>query len=187
MNKDYLTVKEYAEIRGCSTQYVYKLLQTTLQPFVETVDNRKCLKIEVLNTEVANQVANKSTKKVEKFATNSTIDIDNISNTFEPSSSSNEEELKRINKRNEEIIDELREQMKQKDAQIIELSNHIAEQSTKIAELFDNNQKLQLNYQLLLSEGNNVDFTENETQSTDVEIIEDEKPKRKGFFNFFFK
>ena len=183
---DYV-LKEYAEIGGCSTQYVYKLLQTTLQPFVETVDNRKCLKIEVLNTEVANQVANKSTKKVEKFATNSTIDIDNISNTFEPSSSSNEEELKRINKRNEEIIDELREQMKQKDAQIIELSNHIAEQSTKIAELFDNNQKLQLNYQLLLSEGNNVDFTENETQSTDVEIIEDEKPKRKGFFNFFFK
>ena len=38
MEKEYLTVKEYAEIKGCSSQYVYRLLQTKLQPFVVLVE-----------------------------------------------------------------------------------------------------------------------------------------------------
>lgn len=149
MNKEYLTVKEYAEIKGCSTQYVYKLLQTKLQPFVELVEGRKVLKIEVLEDSVANQVANKSTKVANSFAT----ELQTENNTPSSSDKINEEELLKDKRRNEELIDDLRAQIKEKDEQIKNQSEHIIELSNRITELFDNNQKLQLNYQYLLGNG----------------------------------
>ena len=33
MEKEYLTVKEFAAAAGCSTQYIYKILGTHLKPY----------------------------------------------------------------------------------------------------------------------------------------------------------
>ena len=176
MEKEFLTVKEYAEIKGCSTQYVYKLLQTKLQPFVEVVEGRKLINASVLDTDVANQPTN---------ATNKHNQVANDVAT--PSSFEVEEELKRINKRNEDIIDDLRAQLKEKDAQIKEQSEHIVELSSKIAELFNNNQQLQLNYQLLLGDGKTKQYEEVNVEGASAEEIIEEEPKKKSFFSRFFK
>lgn len=141
MKKDYLTIKEVAEKVGVSYQAVYKRLNSTLKDYVVKVEGRKLLKPEVLNEFNLTQSSTvKSTK-------NSTVEDD-----FKPSSL-DENEMKRINKRNEDIIDDLRSQIKEKDDQIKQQSEHIIELSGRITELFENNQKLQLNYQLLLGEG----------------------------------
>ena len=47
--KKYITVSQYAKIKGISNQAVYKQLNNKLKEFVILVDNKKCLKIEVLN------------------------------------------------------------------------------------------------------------------------------------------
>lgn len=197
MDKEYLTIKEYAKLKGISTQYVYKLLPTKLQPYVATVANRKCLKSQALEVEFATKVGNNSCKLETDFVNNSATvaNSDNISSSY-----SNEEEFKRINNRNEQIIDDLREQLKEKDKQLNELTNHIAEQSLKIAELFENNQKLQLNYQLLLSdvkeqETDDININsdelnntiENDNISSAIYENAEEKPKKKSIFSIFFK
>lgn len=62
MEKDYLTIAEAAAIAGVSTQAIYKRLQTTLQPYVATVDGKKALRAEaidvLLQPPVTNQVTN---------------------------------------------------------------------------------------------------------------------------------
>ena len=47
-NNKYLTIKEYAEIRGVSVSAVYKRLSTSLQPYVKTIEGKKVLKYQVL-------------------------------------------------------------------------------------------------------------------------------------------
>lgn len=55
--KEYITISEYAEIKGISKQAVYKQLKNKLKPFLIVVESKKCLKIEVLN-EVEKQSLN---------------------------------------------------------------------------------------------------------------------------------
>ena len=50
--KQYITVAEYAEIKGISKQAVYKQLNNKLKDYVEIVENKKCLKISVLEGSV---------------------------------------------------------------------------------------------------------------------------------------
>ena len=45
---EYITVAEYAKIKGVSSQAVYKQLNNKLKDYVEIVENKKCLKISVL-------------------------------------------------------------------------------------------------------------------------------------------
>lgn len=52
MGKEYLTVAEYAEIKGISKQAVYKQLNNKLNNYVETVEGKKCLKISVLKEDI---------------------------------------------------------------------------------------------------------------------------------------
>lgn len=66
MNKEYITVKEFAEILGVSTQYVYKQLNNKLQPYCKVVGNKKMLKKSAISvlakkedaTEVVQQLNN---------------------------------------------------------------------------------------------------------------------------------
>lgn len=55
--KDYITVSQYAEIKGISKQAVYKQLNNKLNNFVKLVDGKKCLDISVL-TEVEQEKVN---------------------------------------------------------------------------------------------------------------------------------
>ena len=50
--KQYITVAEYAEIKGISKQAVYKQLNNKLKDYVEIVENKKCLKISVLEENI---------------------------------------------------------------------------------------------------------------------------------------
>lgn len=176
MEKEYLSVKEYAEIKGCSTQYVYRILQTKLQPYVVVVEGKKCLKIEVLDKEETNQ------------PTNSTNQTNQVANEgFKSSSSSNFEEMKRINERNENLIDDLRAQLKEKDAQLSQLNEKVISLFETNQRLMENNQQLQLNYQLLLGDGKIKQYEEVNVEGASAEEIVEEEPKRKGFFSRFFK
>lgn len=176
MEKEYLSVKEYAEIKGCSTQYVYRILQTKLQPYVIVVEGKKCLKIEVLDREETNQ------------PTNSTNQTNQVANEgFKSSSSSNFEEMKRINERNENLIDDLRAQLKEKDAQLSQLNEKVISLFETNQRLMENNQQLQLNYQLLLGDGKIKQYEEVNVEGASAEEVVEEEPKRKGFFSRFFK
>ena len=176
MEKEYLSVKEYAEIKGCSTQYVYRILQTKLQPYVIVVEGKKCLKIEVLDREETNQ------------PTNSTNQTNQVANEgFKSSSSINFEEMKRINERNENLIDDLRAQLKEKDAQLSQLNEKVISLFETNQRLMENNQQLQLNYQLLLGDGKIKQYEEVNVEGASAEEIVEEEPKRKGFFSRFFK
>ncbi len=184
MEKKYLTVKEVADKAGVSYQAVYKRLNTTLKKYVVLVEGRKLLRSEVLS-----EFGHSRKSTVEE-------EIEPSSKQNKPSSSFNEEEYKRLNARNEQMIDELRAQIQEKDEQIKKQSDHIIDLSNKIAELFDNNQKLQLNYQLLLSEGDkdkdiievDPDSAPGDEEDQDKKIDQDDKEKdeRKGFFQRLF-
>ena len=176
MDKEYISVKQYAQLKGVSPQSVYKQLSTKLSTYVVMVGNRKMLKKEVLETldlkgveSSLNQVDNQVDNQVEKLAT-----------------SFNNEELIRINKRNEEIIDQLRAEIAEKDKQIKEQSEHIVQLSDRVATLFENSQKIEFSYQLLLNEKNQ----DNKNDDIDNIIIEDKedevKPEKKSFFRRLF-
>lgn len=209
MDKEYLSVKEYAKIKGVSTQYVYRLLQTKLQTFVVVVDGRKYLKSEVLRSDEI-EVANQETNQETKFATKVANQVENSKRDDKASSSSISEDKERI-KKNEEVIESLRAQLiekdnqlkekdeylREKDSQIKEQTEQIINLSNKITELFENNQKLQLNYQLLLSNNTDIKYEdvneedeEQSTQAQDVSIDEpiEEIPKKnkRSWFKWFF-
>lgn len=176
MNKEKLTIKEVADTVGVSYQAIYKRLNSTLKNYVVVENGRKLLKSEVLSEFDLTQ---SSTVKSTKSST--------VKEDFKPSSSNNanEEELLKDKRRNEELIDDLRAQIKEKDEQIKNQSEHIIELSNRITELFDNNQKLQLNYQLLLGNGteqNNeeVNIKENVEGARPYEEVKKEST-RKGF------
>ena len=174
--KDYYTIKEYAEIKGCTSQYIYRIAHTKLKPYVIEVEGKLCIKKEALE-EISNQSTNKETNQP------NTVE----SGTDKASSFTYEEEIRRINKRNEEIIDELRAEIKDRDARIKEQTDQIVSLSSQITELFRNNQQLQLNYQLLLSDNTNKNYEEvNEEGASAEEVIQTDR-KRKGFFSRFFK
>lgn len=122
-NKDYLTISEYAKIKGCSTSAVYKRLSTTLQPFTTMVDGKKALKIEVLQYD---------DKK--KYST-----VDN-----QPSSTP----LQPEKKENEEVISSLLRQLEEKDKQLGEKDKQISE----LHKLLDQQQQLQLQTQKQLDD-----------------------------------
>lgn len=56
--KEYLTVKEFAEVAGVSTQSVYKRLATSLQPYVKEVANQRMLNIRALQDVYGIEVGN---------------------------------------------------------------------------------------------------------------------------------
>ena len=47
-NRDYITVKELAEIQGVSVQSIYQRFNTTLKPYIKVIKGKKCLDIKVL-------------------------------------------------------------------------------------------------------------------------------------------
>ena len=49
LNKNYITVSQYAEIKGISKQAVYKRLNNQLKDSLIMVDKQKCIKIEALS------------------------------------------------------------------------------------------------------------------------------------------
>jgi len=155
MNDNLLTVKQVAEIAGVSTQYIYKRLNDSLQPFVVQLDNKKLLK---------------STVITEFFENIPPPDINRDNDDF---ISYLKEEITLKNKQlddKDKIIQNKEEQIKDKDRQIEEMANTAAELSERIAVLFENSQQLQQTQQLL------------EAQNAQNEMV---KPKKSFFARLF--
>lgn len=73
MEKKFISVSEYATIKGISKQAVYKQLNNKLKEFVVMVENKKLLDIAVLTAEELNQVEqllNQPLNQVEQPADN---------------------------------------------------------------------------------------------------------------------
>jgi len=187
-NKEYLTIKEYATIKGCSTQFVYKAIKDKLADYVEVIDGKKYLKISVLGDEFSKSPTNPQSKVDNQVANQ--IDNQVANQNANPSSSTLEKELIRVNARNEELIDSLREEIKAKDAQLTQLNEKIISLFETNQRLLENNQQLQLNYQMLLGDGKEKQFVEVDEQGARVveepENKEEEKQKKKGFFSWLF-
>lgn len=189
MSSDYITVKEYATIKGCSTQYVYKLLATKLVDYVEIVNGKKCLKISVLDADFSKSPTNSKSEVANQVDNRVANQVDNQVATT--SSSAFEEELKRINARNESLIDDLRNEIKEKDAQLSQMNEKLVSLFETNQRLMENNQRLQLNFQMLLGDGKNIQTDEEvEVQGARVEeeteTVPEEKPKKKGFLSWLF-
>lgn len=184
-NKEYYTIKEYAELKGVSVQSVYKKLNGTFKPYVEMVEGRKVLKREVLE-ENRSTFKHSTPLNVEneglKVEKNDSLPCTNI----DEASSSTHAEILRINKRNEELIDDLRAQLKEKDAQIKEMNEKVISLFETNQRLMENNQKLQLNYQLLLGDGKIAEDEEVDIQGAQVVEEPEKEPEKKGFFSRLF-
>ena len=116
MGKEYLTVAEYAEIKGISKQAVYKQLNNKLNNYVETVEGKKCLKISILEENI------------------------------QPNSTKVEQPIQPISTEVEQPIQPFLEaQIKEKDKTIDSLLRQIEalqEQNTRLTELLHNSQVL---------------------------------------------
>ena len=200
MENEYLTISEYSKIMGVSYQATYKKLNGTLKPYVEVVNGRKVLKKSILNdafltpTSTLNLNANeRSLNDFERSETQGSQRRD----VGSPSAST-QTEIERINRRNEEIIDDLRQQIKDKDIQIAEMSSKIANLSETHQRLVENNQTLQLRYQMLIEEKENkkdinlnAETVEESVDDAEVDnsgapTPEENKPEKKGFFQRLF-
>ena len=71
---EYITVSEYAKIKGVSVQSVYKQLNNRLKPFLIMVENKKCLKSTVLE-----ELKNDNSTKVEQPFNNFSTEVLNQS------------------------------------------------------------------------------------------------------------
>lgn len=178
MNKDYLTIKEYADLRGVSVSSVYKRLNTTLQQYLREVENRKVLDIKVLEAEGIKP----SNEKVEEVA----------STPLQPNTSIIEKELDIKNKQIEKLTDQiekLQEDNRKKD-------EFIQEQSRKLTELLEQSNILLQNNQLLLAQQNEAEQKEIVPEAEDIEesavsveaeLHDREQPQKQSWFSKLFK
>ena len=158
-NNKYLTIKEYAEIRGVSVSAVYKRLSTSLQPYVETIEGKKVLKYQVLFDEGLNDYSTPSNELPQ------------------PSSTSFwEEQLREKDKQ----IERLQEELRRAAASADEKDKYIQEQGRRLAELLEQSNKLQENNQVLIGLANDYKAKLEEGSSSNSN-------EKKGFFRRLFK
>lgn len=132
MTDELLTIKEVAQRAGVSTQAIYQRLDKDLNPYLQVVDNKKCLKIEVL------ELFSKSSLQEHCKEDYQALDKD-LQSDFQA------------------VIETLREQLSQKDKQIetlqgelMEQNAHVRKQSEKLVALVEQVNELQRNNQILL-------------------------------------
>ena len=138
MGKEYLTIAEYAEIKGISKQAVYKQLNNKLKDYVEIVENKKRLKISVLEENIQPH----STKVEQPIQPIST----KVEQPIQPISTEVEQPIQPISTEVEQPIQPFLEaQIKEKDKTIDSLLRQIEalqEQNTRLTELLHNSQVL---------------------------------------------
>lgn len=170
-NKEYITIKEYAELRGVSVSSVYKRLSTTLQNYVGEVEGKKVLKYQVIideGLEGVEDVLLEGSSTVEKeqnsINSNKTIQILTM-------------QLKEKDKQIERLQEDLRRAAVSSD----EKDKYIQEQGRRLAELLEQSNKLHENNQVLIGLANDYKAKLEEGSSSTVES------EKKGFFHSLFK
>lgn len=116
-NREYITVKELAELQGVSVQSIYQRLNTTLKPYIKIIKGRKCLDISVLGEVYGEDV--KGFKQDFKQDLNKDLKGDSTVNLLK------------------ETLETLRQQLEQKDRQIAELTKSLQFEQGKSKSLED--------------------------------------------------
>lgn len=170
MKKDYLTIKEYAEIRGVSVSSVYKRLSTTLQNYVGEVEGQKVLKYQVIIDEGLEGVEEVSLEGC------STVEQEQNSTNYDKIIQLLTMQLKEKDKQIERLQEDLRRAAVSSD----EKDKYIQEQGRRLAELLEQSNKLQENNQVLIGLANDYKTKlEEGTSSAGGE--------KKSFFHSLFK
>jgi hypothetical protein len=192
MNNDLLTVKEVSEITGFSKQSIYQQLEKNLKKYVVLVENKTRLSSLVITEyygldlksieKALNRAENNSINRFKNSQSKST-EIKRVFKLKSTYSSNKKDSQKPENKEIvyfQELVKELqndlrveRDNIKDKDLYIKELTTTITDLTERLAILFENSQQLQQNQQLL--EAKNV-----------VDDIEEKEPK-KSFFQRLFR
>ena len=175
MNKDYLTIAEYAQIKGISTAAVYKRLKTSLQPFSTVVNGKMCLLSTVLEDSAESGCQPGCQPNYKPLST-----VDN------PAAGAVEAALAALQKQLQEKdkqIEKLQEEAAEMRRAAVEKDKFIQEQSTRLSVLLEQSQELQRNNQILLG------LTQAKPTEEQPETAEPDKAgqEKKGFWKRFFK
>ena len=134
--KKYLSANEYAKIHGVSIATVYNSMKRKLKKYVIIIDNKRYIDIEAEN------IGNSREQKTKKDTNNNQeLGLDGIL-----------KELEYKNRQIEELttlIENLRNQIIEKDLLISNCIANLQEQETKLLNLLEQSQELQKNNQIL--------------------------------------
>lgn len=165
----YITIKDFAQRAGVSTQAVYQRLDKDLQSYFKLVDKRKMIEESALELFAPPQVV----KQIDK-------EIDNdLSSTLQ-------ETIKLLSSQ----LSEKDEQIREKDRQIQRKDEQIEKLNERLAEAFELNK----NNQVLIARGQEpkrleaqtVEVVNQEGESQEIKTApEEEKQERKSFFDIF--
>ena len=189
---DYLTISEVAKLTNRSYQNISQRTKTSLKKYVVEIDGRKMLKRDVLS--VFSIPSDEEGFKEEIKAENKSFLNDKLNDNSTPLHQSKEDQLN-------ELIKELRAEVKKKDEIIIlkdeqlqKQTEQIIDLSNRVVELFENSQKLQLQTSFLLGHdttdrgGRDIPIGDVEDLAPLNDEISENKPSKiKGFFSRFFK
>ena len=169
---DFISIKEFAELAGVSTQSVYKRIRKSdnpIQPFLKKEDNQ--LTIDKVALKVLYDIEVDQTTTQPSLKVGNPLQNDNKTKEDVKESKEIKEEATATNK----VIDILREQLQAQRKDIEEKNTLIAELNNRLAEvttLLDQQQKLSIADKKRILE---LEAGEQERQ---------EKEEKKGFFNW---
>lgn len=188
MDKNLITIAEYAKIRGCSTAAVYKRLETTLKTYIKTVDKKTYLSRQVLIDEGLITVDNQENGSGESLE-GVELTVDNgykpkkqeespalleVVRVLEKQLEAKEREIERLHQDNEELKKQLNEAVR-----------HNQEHTDKLTELLAQSQELNRNNQVLLAQAQQPPKQIEETVQEEPPPQEQPQQKRSWLYRFF--
>ena len=176
---NYISVAEYAKIRGCSTAAVYKRLETTLKPYSKTVNKKTYLSRKVLEDEGLLTVEKQEEKNKPGYQPLN-ITVDNQENTVEESIASQALKVleRQLSAKDEEIA-RLHQEITDLKEQLNDAIKHNQEHTDKLTELLAQSNELNRNNQLLLAQ------QEIKQQEQLPEQIQEQEKKNNWFRRWF--
>lgn len=173
MEKDYLTVPEFAQKTGHVKQTIYKRIYKDLAPFVIEIGGQKCIKKEALSLFKMQSETSSLDEDQEgtKDSRDEIIKLLEAINSLQAGLSLRDEQFTKLLSSHEEQLRYKEEQLKEKSEQIKEKDNHIIRLSEELTRLLDQQQQLQAQQQKLLERP----------------FLLEEKPRRNFWKNIFKK
>ncbi len=173
--KTYLTVAEYAQIKGISKQRVYQLLNKGLKEFVQEVEGRKVIDIRALSENEVKRVEQEFQGDLNKFEQGVEQEVKPPNSTKFDNSST---ELDIIR----QVLADYKEQLEAKDRQIEAKDKQIDE----LTRLLSQSQELNRNNQLLLAQKTAEQPPQTEAEPEAEIIAPPAEPPKRGFWARLF-
>ena len=126
MEKEYISIREFAARANISKQRVYQLLEKKLKPYCKTIENKKCVDVSALEEFQRDSNLENIIQPIEKVLESS------LKKNSESTENSNFQPLERAI---ENIIESFNKQLETKDKQINELTEMLKDVQSKQNEL----------------------------------------------------